>query len=123
MCRAGYNTFAIDSFGNITLARPLNREVTAEYDLTLEVSCCLLCVVNVYVVYTQVSEIMSPNSRNTTQVDIIILDINDNRPYFPEQRYNICINETTPVGVIVTTIAAIDLDEVINTFLLYHVMC
>ena len=58
---------------------------------------------------------MSPNSRNTTQVVITILDINDNRPYFPQQQYNICVNETTPVGVIVSTIAAIDLDEVMTT--------
>jgi len=58
---------------------------------------------------------MSSTSVNSTQVVITILDINDNRPYFPHQRYEFCVNETTPVGVIIDTITAIDPDEVILT--------
>ena len=58
---------------------------------------------------------MSSTSVNSTQVVITILDINDNRPYFPQQRYEFCVNETTPVGVIIDTITAIDPDEVMLT--------
>ena len=44
MCCADSDTFVInDTTGNITLARILDREVTADYQLTVEVSYHFLC--------------------------------------------------------------------------------
>jgi len=44
MCFADSDTFVInDTTGNITLARTLDREVTVDYQLTVEVSYHFLC--------------------------------------------------------------------------------
>ena len=60
---------------------------------------------------------MATNSHNSTDITITILDVNDNYPVFPDQQYNISINETIPISRRILTVVADDADEVC---ILYH---
>jgi len=50
---------------------------------------------------------------NSTAVEIMILDINDNYPMFRRQQYNISINETSQIDSTILTVVADDIDEVV----------
>ncbi|ELW54095.1 Protocadherin beta-18 [Tupaia chinensis] len=60
-----------------------------------------------------------PPKTGTTQVLIDILDINDNAPEFSQPLYQVQIPENSPVGSIVTTVSARDLDTGINGEIFY----
>ncbi|XP_033489039.2 protocadherin alpha-8-like isoform X19 [Epinephelus lanceolatus] len=55
-----------------------------------------------------------PQRSGTLNVSIIVLDINDNRPTFSQDTYQIEIYENAPVGTTVTNINAKDPDEGTN---------
>ncbi|XP_054454086.1 protocadherin alpha-3-like [Anoplopoma fimbria] len=55
-----------------------------------------------------------PQRSGTLNVSIIVLDINDNRPVFSQDSYQIEIYENVPVGTTVTRVSAIDPDEGTN---------
>ncbi|XP_030251993.1 protocadherin alpha-8-like [Sparus aurata] len=55
-----------------------------------------------------------PPRSGTLNVSIIVLDINDNRPIFSQETYQIEINENIPVGTTVTRVNATDPDEGTN---------
>ncbi|XP_020498272.3 protocadherin alpha-3-like [Labrus bergylta] len=55
-----------------------------------------------------------PQRSGTSNVSIIVLDSNDNRPIFSQDTYQLEINENTPVGTTVTRVNAIDPDEGAN---------
>ncbi|XP_068570857.1 protocadherin alpha-8-like isoform X14 [Cebidichthys violaceus] len=55
-----------------------------------------------------------PQKSGTLNVSIIVLDINDNRPTFSQDTYQVEIYENVPVGTTVTRVNAIDPDEGTN---------
>ena len=65
-----------------------------------------------YFIVVQATEMMDSSKHNSSDIQIIILDINDNYPAFDRQEYNISVNETTPLRSSILTVTAIDLDEV-----------
>ncbi|XP_052011513.1 protocadherin beta-3-like [Apodemus sylvaticus] len=52
----------------------------------------------------------SPPRSGTTQVHILVLDINDNAPEFTQSLYEVQILEKSPIGSVITTVSASDLD-------------
>jgi len=56
-------------------------------------------------------------------VSIIVLDVNDNDPYFPEPLYNASVAENIPVGTFVTTLVANDGDiDANNSLIVYDII-
>uniref|UniRef100_UPI0037E91903 protocadherin alpha-8-like n=1 Tax=Semicossyphus pulcher TaxID=241346 RepID=UPI0037E91903 len=55
-----------------------------------------------------------PQKSGTLNVSIIVLDINDNRPTFSQDTYQIEIYENAPLGTTVTRVNAIDPDQGTN---------
>ncbi|XP_059102090.1 protocadherin beta-14 [Peromyscus eremicus] len=52
----------------------------------------------------------SPPKTGTTQVLIVVLDINDNAPEFAQGLYEVQVQENSPVGSLVLTVSARDVD-------------
>uniref|UniRef100_A0A3Q3IEQ8 Cadherin domain-containing protein n=1 Tax=Monopterus albus TaxID=43700 RepID=A0A3Q3IEQ8_MONAL len=52
-----------------------------------------------------------PQRSGTLNVSIIVLDINDNRPTFSQEIYQIEIRENVPIGTTVAKVKAIDTDQ------------
>ncbi|XP_016061110.1 PREDICTED: protocadherin beta-17-like [Miniopterus natalensis] len=52
----------------------------------------------------------SPPRTGTSQVLIVVLDINDNSPEFTQLLYEVQVSENSPVGSLVITVSARDLD-------------
>ncbi|XP_051056785.1 protocadherin beta-3 [Phodopus roborovskii] len=52
----------------------------------------------------------SPPRSGTAQVHILVLDINDNAPEFTQSLYEVHILEKSPVGSVIITVSASDLD-------------
>ncbi|XP_051019085.1 protocadherin beta-14 [Acomys russatus] len=61
----------------------------------------------------------SPPKTGTTQVLIVVLDINDNAPEFVQGLYEVQVQENSPVGSLVITVSARDLDVGTNGELSY----
>ncbi|KAM3866682.1 protocadherin beta-15-like [Diretmus argenteus] len=55
-----------------------------------------------------------PPRSGTLNVSCIVLDINDNRPVFSQDTYQITIQENVPIGTVVTRLIAKDPDEGTN---------
>ncbi|XP_072486689.1 protocadherin beta-4-like [Notamacropus eugenii] len=55
-----------------------------------------------------------PPRSGTAQVRVLVMDINDNAPVFAHTRYEIQIPENSPIGSLVVTVSARDLDTGIN---------
>ncbi|XP_076411165.1 protocadherin beta-14 isoform X3 [Peromyscus maniculatus bairdii] len=80
-------------YPELVLDRALDREEQAEVKLTLTAL-----------------DGGSPPKTGTTQVLIVVLDINDNAPEFAQERYEVQVQENSPVGSLVITASARDLD-------------
>uniref|UniRef100_A0A8C8UE97 Protocadherin beta 14 n=1 Tax=Peromyscus maniculatus bairdii TaxID=230844 RepID=A0A8C8UE97_PERMB len=80
-------------YPELVLDRALDREEQAEVKLTLTAL-----------------DGGSPPKTGTTQVLIVVLDINDNAPEFAQERYEVQVQENSPVGSLVITVSARDLD-------------
>ncbi|XP_037365028.2 protocadherin beta-3 [Talpa occidentalis] len=52
----------------------------------------------------------SPGRSGTTQIHILVLDINDNAPEFTQSLYEVQIPEDRPVNSVIVTVSASDLD-------------
>ncbi|KAM3866668.1 protocadherin alpha-3-like [Diretmus argenteus] len=61
----------------------------------------------------------SPPKSGTSQLVIIVLDINDNLPIFSKTLYKTQIPENTPSGTTVITLSATDADEGLNSEIVY----
>ncbi|VDL81819.1 unnamed protein product [Nippostrongylus brasiliensis] len=86
--------FAIDNkTGLITLAKQLDREERSSY-----------------VVMVTVSDGADPPLNTTTQLEIIVDDVNDNAPKFSTQNYSVSIPEDIPVGTSFMQVSAVDVD-------------
>ncbi|XP_046903094.1 protocadherin gamma-C5-like [Hypomesus transpacificus] len=60
-----------------------------------------------------------PAKSGTAEITIHVLDINDNAPFFEESTYDVKLAENTPAGTVVVTSKAVDLDEGINSEIVY----
>ncbi|XP_072446347.1 protocadherin gamma-B7-like isoform X2 [Chiloscyllium punctatum] len=61
----------------------------------------------------------SPSKSGSTQIVIIVSDINDNAPVFDENVYQVAIPENAPRGSLIAKVNAIDLDEGVNGEVIY----
>nr|XP_033790107.1 cadherin-19-like isoform X2 [Geotrypetes seraphini] len=86
--------FHIDAHnGTITVTKPLDREVTPWYNLTVKAT-----------------EAKDSKQVSKVPVHIRVLDINDNAPEFP-QNYKTYVCETAKAGQLIQTISAVDKDN------------
>uniref|UniRef100_A0A0N4ZEJ4 Cadherin n=1 Tax=Parastrongyloides trichosuri TaxID=131310 RepID=A0A0N4ZEJ4_PARTI len=91
--------FEIDNLGRIKTSKELDAEIEDQY---------LLNVVG-----------MNERSKQfSTMVKIHVLNINDNIPFFPNQRPK-KISESTPVGTLIGSVTATDVDD--DSFLIYSI--
>ncbi|XP_055980394.1 protocadherin beta-8-like [Sorex fumeus] len=63
----------------------------------------------------------SPPRTGTAQVYIEVLDINDNAPEFEQSLYQVQIPEDTPIGSLIVTVSATDIDLGINGEVSYSI--
>ncbi|KAL1773777.1 protocadherin Fat 4-like, partial [Sigmodon hispidus] len=80
-------------YPELVLDRALDREEQSELSLTLTAL-----------------DGGSPPRSGTAQVHILVLDINDNAPDFTQSLYEVQILENSPVGSVIITVSASDLD-------------
>lgn len=86
--------FAIDSkTGLITLKKALDREERSSY-----------------AVLVTVSDRAVPPLNTTTQLEIVVEDVNDNAPKFSTHNYSVSIPEDIPVGTSFMQVSAMDMD-------------
>ncbi|XP_074958413.1 protocadherin beta-15-like [Phalacrocorax aristotelis] len=92
-----------DKYVELVLEKPLDREEQAE-------------------VYFSVIAIDggSPPRTGTTQIHIIVLDVNDNAPIFTEEQYVGQVLENAPEGSVVLSVVATDQDEGVNGDISYQ---
>ncbi|KAM7320182.1 hypothetical protein ACRRTK_020625 [Alexandromys fortis] len=84
-------------YPELVLDQELDREEQAEFRLTLTAL-----------------DGGSPPRTGTTQIRIIVLDVNDNAPEFAQALYQVQIPESSPVGSLVAKVSAKDLDTGTN---------
>ncbi|KAM8847845.1 protocadherin gamma-A2-like [Synchiropus picturatus] len=63
----------------------------------------------------------SPSLSSVKVLTIVVNDVNDNKPVFPQNEFNANILENQPVGTFVTTIKANDMDDSSNAKLVYQI--
>ncbi|XP_040200831.1 protocadherin gamma-C5-like isoform X10 [Rana temporaria] len=86
----------------LVLDKSLDREVNAEHTL----------------IFTAIDGGEQPRS-GSTQISVVVLDINDNAPVFDHSSYKISVVENTPLKTVVIKLNATDLDEGTNSEILY----
>ncbi|XP_044517763.1 protocadherin beta-7-like [Gracilinanus agilis] len=65
----------------------------------------------------------SPPRSGTALIRVLVMDVNDNSPVFTQPRYEVQIPENSPIGFLVVTVSARDLDTGNNgeiTYTLFH---
>ncbi|NXJ03333.1 PCDBF protein, partial [Odontophorus gujanensis] len=88
---------------HLVLQQPLDREEQPELDFTLIAT-----------------DGGTPPRSGTTQIHIIILDVNDNAPIFEQDLYTGEVVENAPEGSLVRRVIATDADMGINGEITYH---
>ncbi|XP_072924044.1 protocadherin Fat 4-like [Hemitrygon akajei] len=86
----------------LLLQKPLDREVTSKYILTL----------------TAKDGGLPPRS-GTVQIMVTVTDANDNAPVFSQSVYRVSMLENAPAGTLLITLNATDLDEGVNGEITY----
>lgn len=87
------DSFGIFPDGMVYVKRALDREQVDQYDLTIEAT-----------------DGGVPSMTSTLMLNIIVLDENDNRPFFDNATYNFYLSEEDDIGAAVGTIHAVDND-------------
>ncbi|XP_069619756.1 protocadherin gamma-C5-like isoform X14 [Ranitomeya imitator] len=75
-----------------------------------------------YTVELTASDFGSPPLYSKTSVTIEVSDINDNAPVFTQSTYNAFIKENSDPGTLLCTVSATDLDEGVNSDLIYSIV-
>ncbi|XP_031561240.1 protein dachsous-like [Actinia tenebrosa] len=89
------NTFTIDlNSGLITIKKSPKFKTSSRYDLKVEAR-----------------DKGNPIKTDTTQVKITIEDVNDNKPIFGQDRYNVKVSEAAAIGSTVQDVSATDEDS------------
>ncbi|XP_062358017.1 protocadherin beta-15-like [Cinclus cinclus] len=94
---------ADDKYLELVLEKPLDREEQAEMSLTVIAE-----------------DGGTPPRSGTTEVQIVILDVNDNAPTFTQEVYIGKVLENTPEGSVVLTVVATDPDAGVNGDISYE---
>ncbi|XP_040502998.1 protocadherin beta-4-like [Gallus gallus] len=89
----------------LVLQQPLDREEQSELDFTLVAT-----------------DGGSPPRSGTTQIHIIVMDVNDNAPIFTEDTYNGRVVENAPERSLVLRVMAMDADVGINGDVSYQII-
>ncbi|XP_031809281.1 protocadherin beta-2-like [Sarcophilus harrisii] len=89
-------------YPELVLDKPLDREEQPEFRLTL----------------TAVDGGV-PAKSGSTQILVLVMDINDNAPVFSHSRYEVQLPENSPTGSLVATVSAKDLDSGNNAEISY----
>ncbi|XP_073505793.1 protocadherin gamma-C5-like isoform X19 [Phyllobates terribilis] len=97
--RSNQNRYALVTDGN------LDREETPQYIIELTAS-----------------DLGSPPLYSKTSVTLGVSDINDNAPVFTQSTYNAFIKENSDPGTLLCTVSATDLDEGVNSDLVYSIV-
>ncbi|XP_075715462.1 protocadherin gamma-C5-like [Rhinoderma darwinii] len=97
--RSNQNRYALVTDGN------LDREETSQYTIELTAS-----------------DLGSPPLYSKTSVTLSVSDINDNAPVFTQSTYNAFITENSDPGTLLCTVSATDLDEGVNSELVYSIV-
>ncbi|XP_075131413.1 protocadherin gamma-C5-like isoform X2 [Leptodactylus fuscus] len=97
--RSHQNRYALVTDGN------LDREETPQYTIELTAA-----------------DLGSPPLYSKTSVTLSVSDINDNAPLFTQSTYNAFIKENTDPGTLLCTVSATDLDEGVNSDLVYSIV-
>ncbi|XP_036081066.1 protocadherin beta-15 isoform X2 [Rousettus aegyptiacus] len=84
-------------YPELVLDKELDREEEAEFRLTLTAL-----------------DGGSPPRSGTTQVRVLVLDVNDNAPEFAQMLYQVQVPENSPVGALIVKVSARDLDTGTN---------
>ncbi|NXF74429.1 PCDBD protein, partial [Sclerurus mexicanus] len=92
-----------DKYIELVLEKPLDREEQAEMDFSVIAE-----------------DGGSPPRSGSTQVHILILDVNDNSPVFTQERYTAQIFENMPEGSVVLSVLASDQDAGVNGDISYQ---
>ncbi|UYV60173.1 hypothetical protein LAZ67_1000216 [Cordylochernes scorpioides] len=100
-------TFSINSkTGLVSTAKPLDRESKAYYSLTVSAID---------------KNLRGMRKKGSTIVNIQVLDCNDNDPVFNTSFLTLAFNENRPIGSLVFTAHAIDIDEKDNGYVTYSI--
>ncbi|XP_045140892.1 cadherin-related family member 2 isoform X2 [Echinops telfairi] len=90
------------STGEVKLASPLDYETEIHFKVNISVS-------------------DSYNSPEQKTLQVLVEDRNDNAPVFENTSFSISINETLPVGSVVTTVLAVDKDTGLGGLVVYSI--
>ncbi|XP_040271403.1 LOW QUALITY PROTEIN: protocadherin gamma-C5-like [Bufo bufo] len=75
-----------------------------------------------YTIELTASDLGSPPLYSKTSVTLSVSDINDNAPVFTQSTYNAFIQENSDPGTLLCTVSATDLDEGVNSDLVYSIV-
>ncbi|XP_069619762.1 protocadherin gamma-C5-like isoform X20 [Ranitomeya imitator] len=75
-----------------------------------------------YTIELTASDLGSPPLYSKTSVTLGVSDINDNAPVFTQSTYNAFIKENSDPGTLLCTVSATDLDEGVNSDLVYSIV-
>ncbi|XP_069619750.1 protocadherin gamma-C5-like isoform X9 [Ranitomeya imitator] len=75
-----------------------------------------------YTIELTASDLGSPPLYSKTSVTLGVSDINDNAPVFTQSAYNAFIKENSDPGTLLCTVSATDLDEGVNSDLVYSIV-
>uniref|UniRef100_A0A8B9G2M9 Cadherin domain-containing protein n=2 Tax=Amazona TaxID=12929 RepID=A0A8B9G2M9_9PSIT len=91
-----------DQRPELVLAKALDREEAAFYELVLKAS-----------------DSGEPARTGTARIRVMVLDANDNAPVFSQAEYTVRVAENVPVGSLLVTLIAADSDEGLNGHVKY----
>ncbi|XP_018058154.1 PREDICTED: protocadherin-like wing polarity protein stan [Atta colombica] len=99
------NTFSIDSMnGDVALVKPLDYESTRSYKIVI-----------------RAQDGGSPARSNTTQLLVMVRDVNDNAPRFYTSHFQESVSESVPMGYSILRVQAYDADEGNNALIKYTI--
>ncbi|XP_035265786.1 protocadherin alpha-4-like isoform X15 [Anguilla anguilla] len=93
------------NYYSLVVDGPLDREVTSQYNVSI----------------TATDEGTPPLSSGSI-VTVHVSDINDNAPRFPEPSINVYVKENSPVGSVIHTVSAFDVDLNQNAKISYSLL-
>uniref|UniRef100_A0A158R7Q9 Cadherin domain-containing protein n=1 Tax=Taenia asiatica TaxID=60517 RepID=A0A158R7Q9_TAEAS len=101
-------SFSVDRYsGLLRVVQPLDRECLAVHRFVILV--------------TDGKGLLRVHS-TTTSVEVRLVDVNDNPPYFLESRPTASISEVSPTGTLVMRLTAVSLDEGDNAIVRYRLL-
>ncbi|XP_055782672.1 protocadherin alpha-4-like isoform X22 [Salvelinus fontinalis] len=90
------------NYYSLVVDGPLDRESASQYNVTI----------------TATDE-GTPSLSSTRVITVNLYDVNDNAPRFSEPVINVYVKENSPVGEIITTVSAVDVDVSENSHVTY----